>query len=45
MVLRMAEWFSGRHGYRGAEQEITIREDALESLRVTAYYVHSRPQA
>jgi hypothetical protein len=29
----MPERFSDRHGYRGTEQEITIREDAPEGLR------------
>jgi len=29
----MAERFSDRHGYRGAEQEISVREDAPDSLR------------
>lgn len=29
----MQERFSDRHGYRGTEQEITIREDAPEGLR------------
>lgn len=29
----MPERFSDRHGYRGAELEITVREDAPESLR------------
>ena len=29
----MSERFSDRHGYRGAEQELTVREDAPEGLR------------
>lgn len=29
----MSERFSDRHGYRGMEQEITVREDAPEGLR------------
>ena len=29
----MPERFSDRHGYRGTEQEITVREDAPDSLR------------
>ena len=29
----MPERFSDRHGYRGTEQEITVREDAPEGLR------------
>ena len=29
----MPERFSDRHGYRGAEQELTVREDAPEGLR------------
>ena len=29
----MAETFSHRHGYRGADAEITVREDAPEALR------------
>ena len=29
----MPERFSDRHGYRGADQKITVREDAPESLR------------
>ena len=29
----MAERFSDRHGYRGTEQEISVREDAPEDLR------------
>jgi AbiJ N-terminal domain 4 len=33
MVQCMPERFSGRHGYRGAEREITTREDAPEGLR------------
>ncbi len=29
----MSETFSDRHGYRGPELEITVREDAPEKLR------------
>jgi hypothetical protein len=29
----MSKRFSNRHGYRGSEQEITVREDAPEGLR------------
>ncbi len=40
----MAERFSDRHGYHGAQQEITVREDAPEGLRFAIPLIASKPE-